>query len=272
MDNIKEKNLENKPERYLVETALVGHGLVSIKDEEILSVWPKEAMLSWIENGKIKIGNIEEFIPIRSKSEYYPRIDGSKVKLDLEGDMNGCLTASGTVEVAKAIGAPVVVTAGLGGIGDINAETLCYDLPSLAKSKTTLIATSPKDMLDIKESLDWLYKHKVNILGFETDICNGYILKLKPYKLKGKLSYDNANKLEYGCNLVLNPILEEKRIEEDFLLEEAIKCGKQAEENGEDYHSAANLCFDRLSQGVSSQIQLESLISNIKLAQLITDR
>lgn len=261
----------SKTDKYLVETALLGHGLLSIKDEEILSIWPKGARVSWVEDGKIKIGSIEEFIPIRSKNQAYPRIDGSKLKKELDKNSNGCLTASGTMEVAKAIGAQVVVTAGMGGIGDIKAESLCYDLPSLAKSKITLISTSPKDMLDIEGSLDWLYDHKVNVLGFETDICNGYILKLKPYKLKGKLTYDTAKDLEYGCNLVLNPIPEEKRIQED-ILEEAIKCGKKAEEINKDYHPAVNACFDRLSSGLSSKIQLESLISNIKVAHLITER
>ena len=172
--------------------------------------------------------------------------------------------------VAKDIGCPVVVTAGMGGIGDIKAERLCYDLPALSEFGITLVATAPKDMLDIEATLEWLNDNGVQTLGFNTEYCNGYILTLDSYRLSGKLSSDNIDDLEYGCNLILNPILENKRIKDKYLLEEAIKCGKLAERIGEHYHPAVNACFDRLSSGLSSKIQLESLISNIKLAKLIT--
>ncbi len=52
----------NKPKNYIVETALLGQGLISIEDEKILSVWPKDALLAWNSKRQIKIGTIEEFI------------------------------------------------------------------------------------------------------------------------------------------------------------------------------------------------------------------
>ena len=260
----------NKPKEYLVETALLGHGLVSVEDDEILSLWPKDAMLTWVEKGKIKIGTIEEFIPARRESSHWNRLDGLGVEKIHEENSNAFLTASGTMAVAKKIGCPVVVTAGMGGIGDIKAERLCYDLPALSQLGITLVATSPKDMIDISETLNWLTNHGVKVWGFNTDICNGYLLVLKSEKLQGKLTYENANKIEYGCNLILNPISEKNRLKDQSFLEQAIKSGKQAEEREEHYHPAANACFDKLSLGLSSKIQLQSLISNIKVAELVT--
>lgn len=260
----------NRQMDFLVETALLGHGLASVKDDEILSAWPQGALLVWMERGKIRIGTIDEFIPARKEKDKWHRLDGLKIKEKYDSDINAFLTASGTMTVAKDIGCPVVVSAGIGGIGDIKAERLCYDLPALSQLGVTLVATSPKDMLDIKGTLDWLKDHGVKVLGFETEYCSGYILNGRAYKLPGKLSYDDANKLEYGCNLILNPIPENKRLKETSFLEKAIKSGKEAEERGEQYHPAANACFDRLSKGLSSKIQLESLISNIRVAELIT--
>ncbi|HSH36577.1 pseudouridine-5'-phosphate glycosidase [Schnuerera sp.] len=261
----------NRPKNYLVETALLGHGLISVEDYEILSAWPKGAMLAWMEKGKIRIGTIEEFIPGRQERDSWTRLDGRKVKEECNTNINAYLTASGTMAVAKEIGCPVVVSAGIGGIGDIKEERLCYDLPALSQMDITLVATSPKDMLDMEGTLNWLKDHGVNILGFETEYCDGYILSLKPYRLLKKLSYEDANQLEYGCNLVLNPIPKDHRLKDGSFLEEAIRAGKEAEEKGQHYHPAANACFDRLSFGLSSKIQLESLISNIKLAEIITE-
>lgn len=45
--------------------------------------------------------------------------------------------------------------------------------------------------------------------------------------------------------------------------------GGIAEDKGGYYHPAVNTCFDRLSNGLSSLIQLESLISNINIAKKI---
>ena len=259
----------NKTRDYIVETALLGQGLISIEDEEILSIWPKDALLAWVQKGKIKIGTIEEFIPAR-KSNNWGRLDGITVKNKQQDNVNAYLTASGTMVVAKEMGCPVVVSAGIGGIGDIKDERLCYDLPALSQLEITLVATSPKDMLDIPATLHWLNNHGVKVSGYNTNICNGYILVQDAIKLRGKINSKDANKLEYGCNLILNPIPEERRLQDLSLLKEAVKAGKKAENQGNIYHPAANACFDKLSSGLSSKIQLESLISNIEVAKLIT--
>lgn len=261
----------NRQIKYLVETALLGHGLPSIKNTNILSIWPKDAMLAWVEKGEIRVGTIEEFLPTRMKSDHWKRFNGLKIRKSLSKDVNGYLTASGTMIVAKKLRCPVVVTAGIGGIGDIYRENLCYDLPALAELGITLVATSPKDMLDIPATINWLKNHGVKVLGIDTEYCNGYILALQNHKLSGRVSVQDVNKLKYGCNLILNPIPKEERLKDSLLLQEAIKSGKQAEKEGKAYHPAVNACFDRLSLGMSSKIQLESLVSNIKLAELITN-
>lgn len=255
--------------KYLVETALLGHGLQSLDDDLIMSLLPEDVMLAWLKKGEIRIGNVSEFIYSRKQSNSWERLDGMAVIKNEFKDKNAFLTASGTMAVARQIQCPVVVTAGIGGIGDIKSERLSYDLPALAEMGITLVATSPKDMLDISETLNWLHENGVNTYGFNTEVCNGYIFVLEPRKLDKKISYNDLNNIAYGCNLILNPIPEQKRLNDLSLLEGGISAGKNAENDGRYYHPAANAYFDCISNGLSSKIQLESLVSNINIAKRI---
>lgn len=259
----------NRIINYLVETALLGHGLKSIEDDLIISLWPEDVTLAWVENGEIIIGNISEFIPARKQSKNWERLDGMAVLKNEYKGKNAFLTASGTMAVARKINCPVVVTAGIGGIGDIKSEQLSYDLPALSEMGITLVATSPKDMLDIPGTLNWLHENRVFTYGFNTGVCNGYICVLEPSKLDKEISDNDLDNIPLGCNLILNPIPQERRLKDLTLLEGAISAGKNAENKGEYYHPAANAYFDKSSNGLSSIIQLEALVSNIKIAKKI---
>ena len=103
--------------------------------------------------------------------------------------------------VAKKINCNIVVTAGIGGIGDIKTEKLSYDLPALSKMGITLVATSPKDMLDIPGTFDYLHENGVNTYGYNRQDCNGYIFVLEPVKLKKRISEADLSNIPAGCNL-----------------------------------------------------------------------
>ena len=61
---------------YLIESALLTHGLKSITNEMLLSVWKKrEKRIVWMESGKIQTGEIQEYCTFREKSQYYARIN-----------------------------------------------------------------------------------------------------------------------------------------------------------------------------------------------------
>lgn len=259
----------NKKMNYLVETALLGHGLVSTEDDLIISLFPEDALLAWIENGEIRIDNVSEFMLARKQYDLWKRFDGEAVlKHEYKGE-NAFLTASGTMAVAKKMNCKIVVTAGIGGIGDIKDEQCSYDLPALSEMGITLVATAPKDMLDIKGTLNWLQEHQVHTYGFNTEVCTGYIFELEPIYLEKEITEADLKKINPGCNLILNPILPDKRLKELALLEGGIAAGKMAEKIGEAYHPAANAFFDKSSNGYSSLIQLKALIENINIARNI---
>ena len=254
---------------FVVETALLGQGLVSVSNNQIEELWPDGALVTWLQKGRIILGSIEEFLYHKDQTESWRRIDGLMLYEGMNEGVNGFLTASATMKVARDLGCPIVVSAGIGGLGDIIEERLCYDLPALAKTEITLVATSPKDMLDIHGTIGWLHNNGVKTFGFDTEYCDGYVFVGQKAQLMQALSHDELGSIVRGHNLILNPIPHEKRIQNFDYLREAIKAGKLAEQNGMHYHPAANRRLDELSQGWSSIIQLNSLIANIAVARNI---
>jgi len=249
-------NIETK---FLVETALLTHGLKSIDNETLIELWPLEhRCMAWVDKGEVIIGNIKEFIGFRNRAKELIRIDKDIFIESCNNGISGALTASGTMMAAKQRGIHIAVTAGMGGIGDIAGEELCADLPAIATMDVTLIATSPKDVIDIKGTIKWLFNHNVRIFGKDTDIIDGFMVMNKPIKLTGK--YDGQPLKER--TLLLNPIPNDIRLKDLTIIEKAKNAGKEAEKIGEYYHPAANAMIDRLSFGKSSELQLKSLIEN----------
>lgn len=256
----------NKP-NFLVETALLTHGLSSICNEQLVKSWDNtDSNLAWIESGNIIIGNINEFLNFRNRADSLIRIDCFLLKNALKGKLSGALTASGTMAVCEKYNIPLAVTCGMGGIGDIKGEELCPDLPAIYKLPVALIATSPKDMLDIKATIEWLMSKNVTVLGYKSDSCNGFMFNGEKVKLSGVYNGDFL----HSKTLLLREIPINKRLKNLEIIDLAIKAGKEAEKKGMYYHPAANAVIDKLSNGLSSLLQLESLIVNRNWAYEIT--
>lgn len=256
--------------KYLVESALLTHGLRSISNQEILESWTEtEAKITWVDNGQIQIGNIEEFLTFRKQAENLIRIDYLTLNQAIAKRQSGALTASGTMEVCRRYQIPMAITCGMGGIGDIKNEELCPDLPALASLPVILLSTGPKDMLDRKATYEWLRKHHVKIMGVENSVSSGYIFSGEKIELDGVIQpkvFEETPPL-----LIIHEISEEKRISDIDILQKAILQGKKAQEEGRYFHPAVNGAIDEMTQGYSSRIQLESLVANIKLASKFTN-
>lgn len=256
----------NKPD-FLIETALLTHGLRSIDNQLLKQKWTLgTGSLVWVDKGKIQVGDIDEYIPFRSYSSKLIRIDCFTLEKALSEGLSGALTASGTMAVCAEMGISLAVTCGMGGIGDIKGEELCPDLPALRALPVALVATSPKDMLDIPATLGWLLDKGVRVYGRYTSLCTGFMFNSASEKLTGIYN----GELPYKKMLLLNEIPIEKRLRDMSILHKAIAAGKEAEAQGLYYHPAANAMIDLLSGGESSLLQLESLIENAKWAEAIS--
>lgn len=249
---------------FLVETALLTHGLTTISDEELLKCMPPEfPWFVWVDEGKITLGGIADFIPFRKRANDLLRIDQAKLDDACAKRLSGALTASGTMAVAAKWGIPLAVTAGMGGIDKPEGGQICSDLAALASLPVALIATSPKDMMHITATIDWLLSHGVKVLGNGRDVCDGYVFVGEKVKLSGRLT----EPISLGERmLILNAISPDKRIQDRELLRQAIAKGIEAKAKGLFFHPAVNVALDEATAGKSGRIQLESLIANINLA------
>lgn len=254
---------------FLIETALLTHGLVSVSDDELRQRWPQDLdCLVWVDQGQIVTGSLEQYLPLRRQMAQQERVTDQMLPQLLAQKGSGALTASGTMEACRRLGLPLAVTCGMGGIGEVENEMLCPDLPALRDLPVALVATSPKDMLDIPATISWLQQADVLVLGVGTDRCTGYLFDSADVALSGRFMG--------GCLprtkrlLLLQPIEKTARVQDLSLLQAGKEAGRQAEQAGREYHPAANAAFDRLTGGHSSQIQLQSLIANARLAQTLT--
>lgn len=255
---------------FLVETALLTHGLRSVTNEMLEQAWPfgNQSFLTWVDQGNLRVGTLAEYLPFRLRYKQLGRINHFTLPDAMARGLTGALTASGTMAACQKLHIKLAVTCGMGGIGAAHGSS--PDLPALETIPAALLATSPKDMLDIPATLAWLREHNIRLAG--TD-CTGYLFRRPPLPLDMPLAAcrtaaarDAA--LAHGGLLLLNPIPSEKRIADRTILSAAVAAGQNSA--GQLYHPAVNSALDRLTQGYSSRIQLDSLLDNIRLAIQLT--
>lgn len=101
---------------YLVETALLTHGLRSLSNDYLRKHWTlSKAPIAWVRRGEIKIGSMEEYLSFRTEAQSAIRIDCEILEKALAEGLSGALTASGTMAVCRKLGIPMAVTCGMGG-------------------------------------------------------------------------------------------------------------------------------------------------------------
>lgn len=252
---------------YLVETALLTHGLQSISPDQLgVHLQSAGSHLLWLEQGHVRCGTVEEYLPFRQNKQSSLRINCHMVEQAVREQCSGAFTASGTMAVCQKEQIPLAITCGIGGLDRKTTPEQCPDLFALTKLPVTLLATSPKDTVDIAKTLTWLQEQGVEILGRQKASCTGYLFCQEEVPLNGVYQHQPL----HGKSLLLNEIEPAKRLQEKRLLEEAIQSGYEAVAQGQYFHPAVNGSLDLQSQGYSSRLQLEALVNNILWAQTLT--
>ncbi len=249
-------------DKYLVETALIGQGLVSISDQELLATWsyPK-AKLAWLEAGEIKLGTLAEFLPLRQKAKQLSRIDVASLATSIKSQATGVLTASAAMAIGAKLQIPLIVTCGMGGIGPRPNTTVGSDLIALKQWPVTLIAASPKDVFDLPATFAWLRNNGIAIIGANSDICDGFLTRGLAYKLDGTIA-----KLPLTPHLLILNGLAKRPVTTENLLN-AMREGERVQQQGGYYHPAVNQKLAQATNGESALAQLTGLLANIALAQ-----
>lgn len=246
---------------YLIESALLTHGLPDITEEMLLETWRQEdAQIAWMEEGRPVLGTIEAFCKFRREAASYGRIHYQMYDQAVEEGRTGALTASGTMKVCEELGIPWAVSCGIGGLTIGDDPNVCHDLKALEISPVSLVATAPKDMFDTAVTICAMQEVGILVLGDPDAICDGYLFVTKQVKLSGVAK----EKRPEDPALVLRSIPKELRFQERSLLEKACIYGQEQCKLGGLFHPAVNQKLSLVTGGRSSKIQLASLIDNIR--------
>jgi hypothetical protein len=249
--------------QFLVETALLGHGLPSIR-ENALQNEPSlcKAPLVWLEKGKPVTGVLDDFLPLRRYANTLPRISRRGLDQARKDGLTGFLTASAAMQICAEENIRLAVTAGMGGIGPLPAATVGDDLMALAALPVCLIASAPKDVFDHPATFAWLRAAGVAVRGKVHPFSDGFLCRSRTIALDGTGRTPAIPPL-----LLLNPLLQSERCISAAQLSTAMEEGTRAQKAGGEYHPAVNAALDRLSGTLSSRLQLSALCKNIALAR-----
>lgn len=240
----------------IAETCLIGHGIPSVSDGELVERWPSAAPLGMILNGKIQLLSMEEFVAFRGRD--LPRYDYFSVG-HIPSGANAYLTASGAMKAAELLGLRWAVSGGLGGIHpDVRGDAVCPDLYALGRSSVKLMAVAFKDMVDYEATFAQL-RTQGSLVRIIHSFAPGYI-----FDLKSDFSIETSPVGACGGGLYLSEIPVEKRLEDLELLSRGIAYGHEAVRAGKPFHPAVNGFFDRETNGYASHIQFEAVLSNVE--------
>ena len=139
----------------------------------------------------------------------------------------------------------------------------CNDLRALSQSGVSMVATSFKDMFDFEYTVKQAKLADITVCTREQRLQAGYLFD----GMEENSSNFPISDLVMEKTLYLNPIPPEKRIRDLGILKKAIVYGKEQEREGNYFHPGVNAKIDELTAGMSSDIQLESLIQNIEWTQ-----
>jgi pseudouridine-5'-phosphate glycosidase len=244
---------QNLKPKVLLDSAFPGQGLPMISQEELIDKignFPDVGVV-WLAAGEIQVGTIADFLAC-PKDESWRRLDSAKVG----SGYNGYCTGSVTMDVARELGVGFVATAGIGGV-DWNGK-VCSDIPALADYPGLLVATAPKDILDLRATVAAWRKYKVPVYGWRTDRADGFLFSL------GQEILDGVYKNE-ARGLLLCPIKHELRLRDQNILEACRKIGLEtpAEQSP---HPLVNAYLAEVTDGLASRLQLDALLNNITIA------
>lgn len=248
---------------FIIESALLTHGLKSISSERLKQELDKKWKIAWLDHRQTIVGNVDEFCEFRERAADYGRVNYFNYDQAVRAGRSGALTASGAMRVCEERGVPLVVTCGIGGLVSGQDIEKCNDLRALTRSEVSMMATAFKDMFDAAYTIEQAEKAGVWVCISDKVLPEGYIfLHQKVCGMELPLAKSVKPHM-----LWLNPMPKEKRIQEYRILEEAVIYGKKQEKQGRYFHPAVNAKIDELTAGRSSEMQLESLTANARLVE-----
>ena len=275
--------------QYLVESALLVHGIKNVSEETILRYWDlPDAPFVWMEKGMVRIGGIDKLMDFRRRMRESGIIPRRANHFNLDEYMSlgadAVMTASGAMSVCAIEGFGAAVTAGTGGFfPEILADNGTHlttrgfgppDVATLTQVPVVLVSSGPKDMLDYAGTIRYLDEHSVFVCGTKRPSYSGYVFVGEEAQLPHMLEEHQGTPPNWSrlhAAFVINEIDADKRLTDRSILEEAVAYGHEAEKAGGYFHPAVNEKLEELTKGYSALLQLAGLLDNAKLIRGIKE-
>ena len=86
---------------FIIESALLTHGLKSISSERLKQELDKKWKIAWLDHGQTIVGNVDEFCEFRERAADYGRVNYFNYDQAVRAGRSGALTASGAMRVCE---------------------------------------------------------------------------------------------------------------------------------------------------------------------------
>lgn len=86
---------------FVVETACWVKGWCCQQSTQIKELWPDDALVTWLQRGRIVLGSMAEFLDYKDQAESWQRLDGLTLYEGIKEGVDGFLTVSATMAIAR---------------------------------------------------------------------------------------------------------------------------------------------------------------------------
>jgi pseudouridine-5'-phosphate glycosidase len=166
---------ENKPVVAL-ESTVIAHGLpypqnleTAHRLEQIVRDNGAVPATIAVFGGKFHIGLNEEEIEMLATGTDIRKISRRDLALAAAQGWDCATTVATTMWIAHRTGIKVFATGGIGGVHRGYSSDVSADLPELAQTPMTVVASGAKIILDLPATREWVETHGVTVLGYGCD-------------------------------------------------------------------------------------------------------
>ncbi|XP_045489288.1 pseudouridine-metabolizing bifunctional protein C1861.05 [Pieris rapae] len=173
-DEVQTAKNENKP-IVALESTIITHGMPYPKNLEtamdVENIIRKQGAVPAtiaILKGQLTIGLTRTQLEYLAQAKDVIKTSRRDLAMVVAGNQDGATTVAGTIISAELADIPVFVTGGIGGVHRDGEKTLdvSADLTELGRSKTLVVCSGVKSILDIGRTLEYLETQGVTVCAF----------------------------------------------------------------------------------------------------------
>ncbi|CAH4030793.1 unnamed protein product [Pieris brassicae] len=173
-DEVRTAKNDNKP-IVALESTIITHGMpypknleTAMEVEDIIRKQGAVPATIAILKGQLTIGLTRTQLEYLAQAKDVIKASRRDLAMVVAGKQDGATTVAGTIISAELADIPVFVTGGIGGVHRDGEKTLdvSADLTELGRSKTLVVCSGAKSILDIGRTLEYLETQGVTVCAF----------------------------------------------------------------------------------------------------------